>query len=156
MKFVRTFFTALIITGMLLGATSYPSLANIVPPVSRLAHSVAIVGVGAYDDTNANITYSGTWANWSGPTAYNGTLHYSTVVGSNASLSFNGTQVSLIYSGHPSRGVISVTIDGLLITTINEYNATAVWQMRWDSPLLSSGDHTVVFCLCQRRPICGY
>ncbi|HMB24756.1 MAG TPA: multicopper oxidase domain-containing protein, partial [Anaerolineales bacterium] len=95
-----------------------------------------------YDDVHAGLTYGNFTATTStGP--YAGTFHYSTTVGSQAEFTFTGSQITLMYSKFSNRGNLAVYVDGVLAGTINEYNATRVWQSTWTSGNLGAGQHTV-------------
>ncbi|HMB23548.1 MAG: choice-of-anchor Q domain-containing protein [Chloroflexota bacterium] len=97
---------------------------------------------GTYDDTDANWVYSEfTATTTTGP--YLGTFHYSTVVGGYAEFLFTGSQITLLYSKYSNRGDLEVYVDGALVDTIDQYNATRVWQASWTSGDLGAGGHTV-------------
>jgi hypothetical protein len=78
----------------------------------------------------------------SGP--YAGTLHYTSAVGAMASFAFSGTQFVLTYTAYTNRGSFEVWVDGTLVTTINAYSASLVWQKTYISPVYTAGVHTVV------------
>ncbi len=99
---------------------------------------------GTYENTNTNIIYNGPWDIYtgSGPTA--NTLHYSTVVGSEATFQINGNRFSLTYTANTNRGVAEIYVDGSLYATINQYNSTLAWQRIWTSGLLPGATpHTI-------------
>jgi hypothetical protein len=101
-------------------------------------------GVGKYDDGDLHWTYNGfTATTTTGP--YRGTIHYSTAVGSMAEFPIDGSQITLTYSKYSNRGNLAVYIDDnpTPLTTINEYNATRVWQASWTSGNLGAGPHTI-------------
>ncbi|MBI3536342.1 MAG: S8 family serine peptidase, partial [Chloroflexi bacterium] len=98
-----------------------------------------------YDDANAAISYTGAWTFWNeGFGAYNGTFHYSAVSGNTAQLIFSGQSVTLVFTGHPNRGVMRVDIDGVTVANVNEYRASLQWQQSWTSGTLASGTHTLL------------
>ncbi|MBN2115730.1 MAG: hypothetical protein JW730_04125 [Anaerolineales bacterium] len=97
-----------------------------------------------YDDADGGWTYSGFTATTStGP--YLDTFRYSTAVGSTAEFDFTGSRITIIYSENSNRGDLEVYIDGnpTPVATINQYNATRVWQASWTSGDLGPGPHTV-------------
>ncbi|MGE5774931.1 MAG: choice-of-anchor Q domain-containing protein [Chloroflexota bacterium] len=103
---------------------------------------LSVVGPGTYDDTDAHWLYSDFTATTStGP--YLGTFHYSKVVGGYAEFPFTGSQITLLYSKYSNRGNLEVYVDGVLVDTIDQYNATRIWQASWTSGDLGTGVHTV-------------
>jgi len=98
---------------------------------------------GTYDDTNANIAYSGSWLRYPRTGNYNNTESYSATVGQSASLSFTGTGVKVIYYKQYNLGVINVSIDGGVPIAINQYAASPQFQQEWNSPILANGNHTL-------------
>ncbi|MBI9045471.1 MAG: BspA family leucine-rich repeat surface protein [Anaerolineaceae bacterium] len=98
---------------------------------------------GTYDDSNTAITYTGSWSQDDISGATEGHWHVSTSTGSSAEVTFNGIQISLIFAKNIDLGTLSVYIDDVLITTINEYGATMQFQQSWDSNELTAGEHTL-------------
>ncbi len=98
---------------------------------------------GTYEDSAAQVVYSGTWTvyNNTGPSDNN--LHYTAYAGSSASLSFYGTHVTLVYAGISGYGHADIFIDGSLITRLNQSTTALTWQKTWTSPLLTPGYHTI-------------
>jgi hypothetical protein len=105
---------------------------------------IAPVSAGMYDDTHAGWTYGGAWTMYAGSGPYAGTLHYTSAVGATASFAFSGTQFVLTYTAYTNRGSFEVWVDGALVTTINAYNPSLVWQKAYVSPVYSAGNHTVL------------
>jgi len=111
---------------------------------SAMAYIKAPPGTGKYDDTHAGWTYTGTWGTYTGPGPYNNTFHYSSVVGSFATFTFDGTMFNLIYSERSSRGEMDIFVDNKFVATINANNSVATWQKTWAYPsALGAGYHTV-------------
>ena len=98
-----------------------------------------------YDDTSSTLVYSGDWYAWSGAGPYNNSLHFTATPGNSVSLTFTGTQASLLYSGFNNRGIGKVLIDGTQVATINQYSDSTLYQQRWNSATLSPGTHTITF-----------
>ncbi len=102
------------------------------------------VPVGTYDDTNSNWIYSSGWTTYSGSGPYNSTLHYTTTTGDTADLWFSGVRFVLTFTKNSSRGSFEVWLDdATLITTINAYSATTLWQQTYTSPTYTNGTHKV-------------
>jgi glutamyl endopeptidase len=104
---------------------------------------IAPIGAGVYDDTHTAWTYSGVWTAYSGAGPYANTLHYTNNMGASATFVFNGSQFVLTYTAHPNRGSFEVWVDGVLVTTVNAYSASLIWQRTYTSPVYSAGIHTV-------------
>jgi hypothetical protein len=104
---------------------------------------ITVVGPGVYDDAGGDIRFQGTWADWPTTGPYAGTLKYSNDNTATASMSFYGTQVSLIYTKYTTRGNISIQIDNNEPVLLNQYGSVLQWQQRWDSPDLEEGIHTI-------------
>jgi Fibronectin type III domain/WD40-like Beta Propeller Repeat len=103
------------------------------------------VGVGYYDDPSGDISWTGTWSTLNSGNALGGSYKASTTLNSTASLTFEATQVSLIFAKAPGRGSMEIRIDGNLVTTLAMSNTTEQWQQRWDSPIQADeGPHTIL------------
>ncbi len=102
-----------------------------------------IVPGGTYEDSAAQVVYSGTWTTYSNTGPSGGNLHYTASAGSSASLSFNGSHVTLVYAGINGYGHADIFIDGTLVTRLNQSTAALTWQKTWTSPLLTPGYHTI-------------
>ena len=95
------------------------------------------------DDMDSRVVYSGVWdaAPMSGP--YKKTLHSSSRIGNQASFTFNGQQVILVYSGLKTYGKVELKIDGAVYDILSQASRDRVWQSRWYSPVLPAGQHTL-------------
>jgi hypothetical protein len=105
----------------------------------------AIAGSGTYDDTHPVWLYTVNWTIYTGSGPYNNTTHYTSTTGDAAIVLFNGTQFSLTYTRSSSYGSIAVYVDNALVTTINTYSASTLWQQTYTSPVYPAGPHTVRF-----------
>ena len=93
----------------------------------------------------ADVVYTGSWVAQAISGNYMNTEKYSKVVGSTASISFSGEEVSVIYRGYPSAfGTMGVTIDGEDFGTINQNTSTQTLQKQWHSGNLGPGNHNIV------------
>ncbi|MFN7621541.1 MAG: hypothetical protein ACK5RS_00180, partial [Acidobacteriota bacterium] len=102
------------------------------------------LGVGIYDNTHDNWSYSGSWAiltSFTGP--YNGTLATSSDASARASIQINGTSFRLRYSRTAYRGIIQLFVDGVKVDDINAYSVSTNWQAVYQRTGLSSGVHTI-------------
>jgi hypothetical protein len=101
------------------------------------------LGAGTYDDTNPAWFYTGIWTALTTSGPYNGTLHYSTTINDTATLVFEGTQFTLIFTGHINRGNVNVFVDDVNVGTINQYSSSLTWQRTWTSPSFINKSHTL-------------
>lgn len=98
---------------------------------------------GKYDTTDARIAYTGSWSTASAAEAYGGSVRFvSTGQSGYAEFQFYGRQFIFVYSRLTDRGTADVTIDGVVVATVNQ-NGSTQWQTEWESPVLSRGLHTV-------------
>jgi hypothetical protein len=96
---------------------------------------------GKYDDVDPNIAYDPYWValkNQSTASAYLGTIHASNNAGSEASFRFKGKRFSLGYKRGRGFGTVTVLVDGQSYSFQEE-----AFDLVWNSPTLSSGDHFV-------------
>ena len=102
-------------------------------------------GAGTYDDANANWSYSGSWATWSGSGPYANTMHYTNATGATASFTFRApAKFILFFQATSNRSNILVSVDGGTPVAVNAYNADNVWQQSYTSAIYSdTGSHTV-------------
>jgi hypothetical protein len=140
------------VSGLAPGLTYYIAVrgqdtSNLGPIItaSALPKAPAAVGAGMYDDAHTAWIYAGTWSTYSGSGPYNNTLHYNSTAGNAASFTFSGNRFILTYTAYNNRGSFEVWVDGTLVTTVNAYNASPVWQRTYTSPIYSNGVHTVAF-----------
>ena len=103
------------------------------------------VGIGKYNDTDANIQYTGSWIAWngSGYSLYNDDEHHTNQADASATLYFNGQVVAIGFLGAPGAGTTQILLDGVVVTTLNT-NRSTYQIVNWNSSLLSDGDHTLV------------
>jgi hypothetical protein len=70
-------------------------------------------------------------------------MRYTTRFGNDAQVNFNGRQIKLTYLACPFSGSVDVFVDGVKVSTINQYSANWEWQKTWTSDLLPAGDHSL-------------
>jgi len=107
--------------------------------------------IGKYNSDHANITYStGAYKNWStavDASAYDGDLEYTDTNAVNtpyALFTFVGSRLIIVYTEMADRGKLEVTIDSVVVDTIDEYAAGTTHQVEWDSGYLAYGFHSVL------------
>ncbi len=104
------------------------------------------VGPGKYDDRDSNMVFSGNWSEHGISNLFSGTETYSTIIGSNVSLSFTGGSVSLNFRKHTFFGEVTVKIDGQEVATIDQYLPYEVRTGLWTSEELDpNSPHIVTF-----------
>jgi len=107
-----------------------------------------VAGATVYDDRHALWTYTGTWTSYSGSGPLNNTRHYSATLNGTAAFPFTGdpitpTRFTLTYTKTSTSGSFEVYVDGVLLTTVNAYNASTKWKQTYTSPFYYAGVHTV-------------
>ncbi|NPV84948.1 MAG: peptidoglycan DD-metalloendopeptidase family protein [Anaerolineae bacterium] len=103
----------------------------------------SVAGPGVYDNTDSRLVFTGKWVAGTSPDTYNRTYHYSSSPGSTVSLTFTGTRVAIIFSKKPDYGNVMVDIDYVYVPSPKMSAPQPVYQQRWDSPPLPTGNHTV-------------
>ncbi len=109
-------------------------------PTSTIDSTAAAANI--YDDTDSRLTYDGNWASQSDVSGvYQGTLHISSVAGSNSvTFTFTGQQIHFFYQAAVTYGIVTIQYDDdTLVTPINEAQGG-----EWISALLEQGTHTVI------------
>ncbi|MZQ86093.1 hypothetical protein GQF01_28745 [Paenibacillus sp. 5J-6] len=96
------------------------------------------------DDTNAAITYSGTWNHISRAASYDGTISYSSTQDAYAEYAFNGTGVKLYTQKGAGGGKFDIYVDGVLQTTFDSYAASQQNKvLAIDKQDLAAGNHII-------------
>ncbi|MHC1784243.1 MAG: putative glycoside hydrolase [Anaerolineaceae bacterium] len=144
--------TATPISSNTLPPTAGPSMTSTTLPGSISTAIMEALNEGTYDDTDPAIVYSGGWVQINYPGPYKNTLHSTMTSGSNVSLTFSGSSVSVLFTKYANRGNARISIDGMEMATMNAYSNAVEWQQRWDSPVLSSGIHTITVTYIGSQP----
>jgi len=106
---------------------------------------------GTFDDVSQDIHYAGAWSHGSFPFAAGGTVMYSNSPGSVARLSFEGSEITYVYSRAFNRGIAEVKLDGIPRGEIDLYSPKIVWQARTVFGDLSPGKHTFEVIVSGRK-----
>ncbi len=96
---------------------------------------------GKYDDTNPNIAYGMYWTILKNPgtkNAYKGTIHFSDMIGNEASFRFTGKAFLVGYQRGKNFGIVTVIVDDQSYSFDEE-----AFDLVWRSPQFSPGDHFV-------------
>jgi hypothetical protein len=113
---------------------------------------VPIVQVrGKFDNASPDIQYAGLWSNGSFPAAANGTVSYSNIPGAVARLSFEGTEITYVYTKAFNRGIAEVKLDGVTRGDIDLYSPTIQWQSQTAFRNLTPGKHTFELTVAGRK-----
>ena len=112
---------------------------------SAEASSSTGLGIRKYDDADPALTYNGSWTALGGLSGgyYADTLSFSTSIGNDVEVAFEGARVVLSYTAYTNRGVMDIYIDGNKVNSLNQYNSTRVYQKTWISNALADGSHTL-------------
>jgi len=108
-----TYFVEIIEYAQPAGSQSETPGSQAEPQRSLDFHAYIPPGVGVYDDTDANWSYTGSWTAYSGGEPYHdNTTHYTSGADDTAEFTFSGSQFILTYTRAPNRGSIAVFVDG--------------------------------------------
>jgi cell wall-associated NlpC family hydrolase len=111
--------------------------------VGTLTGTVGPPPTTRYQDTDRRLLFTGSWENSATASASGGCLRYIDKAGS-ASITFDGTYLSLLAKKDPSYGIAKVTVDGKDAGTADLYSPSAGYlQSAWNTGVLASGKHTV-------------
>lgn len=104
------------------------------------------IGTGTYDDKYAGWAYVGNWKLVTGYNTRYNTLHISNNTSDYAFFYFTGNQFVLTYRSSSLGGLLDVYIDGIWVTSIDQYSPTPLNYRTYTSPILSViGPHSVRF-----------
>jgi len=106
---------------------------------------------GTFDDVSDDIQYTGLWNHGSFPAAAGGTVSYSNDPGSVARLSFEGNEITYVYSKAFNRGIAGVKLDGIARADIDLYSPRIEWQSRTTFRDLPPGKHTFELTVTGRK-----
>jgi hypothetical protein len=115
---------------------------------------IPIIGGGIYDDTHSRFQYIGGWTLGTATTgaagAYNQTLHWSPTPEDGATFTFDGYQLTYVYSKAWNRGKAVITIDGNNYGDVDLFWPSVVWGqcISYDLP---PGIHTVNITVANRK-----
>ncbi|HWG26660.1 hypothetical protein [Actinospica sp.] len=101
---------------------------------------------GVTDDDSLAIAYTGTWSDsgFRGDGDYQDGVHYTSTNGDQATLTFQGTQVSFATETNSDEGTFEVLVDGVNQGTFNANASTRhAQQTLFTSQVLASGKHTI-------------
>ena len=111
------------------------------PSATYTPDQIQPLPAGKYDDMDPNIAYDRYWTVLKNPgteNAYRGTLHASADIGDEASFRFTGKQFRLGYQRGRNFGTVTVMIDDQPYSFHEQ-----AFDLLWNSPQLSPGDHFV-------------
>lgn len=115
-----------------------------VSPIGNIELNYLDIKKLKYDDTDAAITYTGSWefGAWDG--YYNASCHYTWKEGSFASFTFTGTGIKLIAAKNADHGIAEIFIDGTYKANVDFFNESGIQQVEvYADSLLSDGIHTI-------------
>ncbi len=77
-----------------------------------------------HQEASPAVAYGGTWRTASRPSFWAGTTRYTSAPGSAARLTFSGTDVAVVSTRGPDRGIVKIRLDGVLVDTVDLYAPT--------------------------------
>jgi hypothetical protein len=104
-------------------------------------------GTVMVNDTDAAITYTGTWTHATGRGSgdYSDDVHWTATVGNSFSYTFTGTGIDVLGPKSNVSGNFTVTVDGVLIGTFSQYAASGyqAQAVLYSARHLAAGSHTI-------------
>jgi hypothetical protein len=98
-----------------------------------------------HQQSEARLSYSGTWKTVSSSSASGGSLALANTSGATLTIRFVGTQLTWIGKESPAYGKASVTVDGGTAHTVDLYASATTWKhIIWKTGTLKKDAHTVV------------
>jgi hypothetical protein len=95
-----------------------------------------------FNDQDSAFVYSAGWSDVTDSAAYGGSFKLTRVIGSYATLNFSGQSFTLVYKAGPYMGKMEIYVDGRLLTTLNQYASSPIYQKKWIySGTLTTGSH---------------
>lgn len=94
-------------------------------------------------DTSSRVRYGGTWRTQSVASASGGKLHYASIAGRTARLTFTGRAVTWIAPSASARGKAKVYIDGALVATVDLKGTAAPRIQQFSRTWSKVGTHTI-------------
>jgi hypothetical protein len=101
------------------------------------------------DDDDQSIAYTGTWATagWRGYGDFDDNVHYTTINGDSATVTFTGTGIALVGEKAGDQGMVEVFVDGqsqgMVDTSLPAAAARQVQQVLFTSAALPLASHTL-------------
>ena len=102
----------------------------------------AAVGPGTYEDTNAAVTFSGSWTTFTNAGNSGGSAKFSNQTAAAVSLTFDGGAITLVHLKQSNGGIATVSIDGTVVDQLDTYNTTQIMQQQ-KTYTVAAGVHTV-------------
>lgn len=113
-------------------------------PTIQIIVNDATQGTGQLQN-NYNIINPG--SNWTvasaKATAYNGNQSFTNTTDDYVEITFTGTKVEWISEYFPWHGIAEISIDGVVMGTVDQYGAELTQQVLYTSPTLSDGVHVI-------------
>ncbi len=97
-----------------------------------------------FEQTNANLTWAGTWTKATTSSASGSSFKYADTSGASVTIKFTGISCNLIAKKSSVYGIAEVTLDDQAPVLVDLYSSSALYkQTVWRSGFLTPGDHTV-------------
>jgi hypothetical protein len=105
-----------------------------------------------FEDAGPEIDYHGAWKIMHGKMFSSGTASCSSAAGDTAVMEFVGNDVRWIGKLGPTHGMAQVFIDGMLVTTVDQYAASLSFEaVSFQARELSHGAHVIVIQVTSDR-----
>ena len=99
-------------------------------------------GPGTYEDTNAAVSFTGSWTTFANAGNSGGSAKFSNQTAAAVSLTFDGGAITLVHLKQSNAGIATVSIDGSVVDQLDTYNPTQIMQQQ-KTYAVAAGVHTV-------------
>jgi len=101
--------------------------------------------VDAQQENSGAIVHTGTWTQQALTSAYGGGVEYAKANGSTAQFTSSGQDVAWVSTKGPDRGKAKVSVDGIVVKTVDLYASTTQFRKAvFSTSNLPPGDHTIM------------
>jgi lysophospholipase L1-like esterase len=113
-------------------------------PIELPAPGSSAPSDGWVDDTDTRVELDGAWKSTAMPQDRGGSVSYNGTSGASYTLTFRGTQVSVVTRRTATSGIAEVSIDGKVVGRFDGYSDSTVHQATvFTSGRLPAGEHTI-------------
>ncbi|HEY2017070.1 MAG TPA: bifunctional glycosyltransferase family 2/GtrA family protein [Bryobacteraceae bacterium] len=127
-------------------------LAHLDPDCKPKPGPEIVVSQGLYDDFDPAIQFRGGWERdkqFAGP--YHHSISYTDTAGAQATLIFQGTSFTYVFTKAPNRGIAAVNVDGADQGTVDLYSPKVEWQSRKNFCCFARGRHVIEISVTGRK-----
>lgn len=130
--------------------TQTPTEIPTMQPTTTIPPTPAFV-LQKVEETDSSFVWSGQWQTEQNPGANGGSWKTSTSTGAKVDITFNGTEITLLYAKLPGNGIASVKIDGVPYPDIDMYSQTPTLGKKVIASNLTNANHLLTITVTSKR-----